>query len=191
VFDGPFPLALSAEGVTVSARLVLPGGRSGPVRTARFRRATLRAAVAAPDALEPGLEYRYHEREFIVAKQVADFLPDRRGVVASVQLRGDEGAERFGVRLGGWLRVPADAVYEFGLTSDDGSVLRIGPETVIDHDGPHGPEEKRGAVALAAGYHPFELLYYQAGGGKDLALRVRREQEAWAAVPAEWLYRRR
>jgi hexosaminidase len=107
-----------------------------------------------------------------------------------VALRGTERDEDFGVRLRGFLRVPADAVYEFALLSDDGSVLRIGGIAVIDHDGPHGARTAHGAVALAAGTHRIELLYFQGEGDRVLDLRLRTERGApWRPIPSDWLLR--
>jgi len=56
------------------------------------------------------------------------------------------------------------------LSSDDGSWLRIGGATVVDHDGPHATSEKTGRVALSKGVYPFELGYLQATGGSSLNL---------------------
>ena len=83
--------------------------------------------------------------------------------------------------------MPADALYEFGLTSDDGSTLVVGESMVVDNDGLHGPEERTGMVALRAGAHPITVRYFQAGGGAELRLRVRAAGGAWQAVPAAWL----
>jgi hexosaminidase len=59
---------------------------------------------------------------------------------------------------------------------------------VIDHDGYHTPTDRAGMVALAAGLHPIEVLFFQGGGGRELRLQVRREGAPLAPVPAEWLF---
>ncbi len=56
------------------------------------------------------------------------------------------------------------------LASDDGSRLWIDDRLVVDHDGVHGPTEKRGSIALAAGAHRLRLRYFEARYGQ--ALRV-------------------
>ena len=83
--------------------------------------------------------------------------------------------------------MPSDALYEFGLASDDGSTLRIGETMVVDNDGLHGSEERTGMIALRSGAHPITVRYFQAGGGAELRLRVRPAGGAWQAVPAAWL----
>jgi len=144
-----------------------------------------------PATLAPGLTYGYYERSVRRAAALAQWVPTARDTVATVGLRGTERAEQFGARLTGFLRVPADGVYEFALLSDDGSVLQVAGQTVVDHDGPHSANTATGAIALAAGLHPFELLYFQGDGDHALELRMRRGDEEWRNVPSEWLYRQR
>jgi alpha-L-fucosidase len=71
----------------------------------------------------------------------------------------------------GFLRVDADELYRFALRSDDGSRLRIDGQLVVDNDGLHGPVEKHGAIALAAGLHAIEVVWFNRTGGADLELR--------------------
>jgi len=193
VADGPVTLPVDSAGVQITARLALPGGRLGPLRTGRIRRATLRPAPAVdPERLAPGLAYAYYERRVRRAAVLGDWVPSARDVVQAVGLKGTERAVDFGIRLTGFLRVPEDAVYEFAMLSDDGSVLRVGREVVIDHDGPHGARVATGAMALAAGHHPFEVLYFQGDGDRALDVRIRvGGTDAWGPIPADWLYRER
>ena len=76
----------------------------------------------------------------------------------------------FSVRLKGYLNIQKAGVYTFRLLSDDGSRLVINGQQVIDHDGLHGADAKDGLIKLSEGYHPFNLDYFQAAGGKGYAL---------------------
>jgi len=192
IAEGPIAIPLRQEGVQITARLRLPDQRLGPPVTAHFRRATLRPArpVAASD-LEPGLRYAYYERTVRRAAALADWTPTAHDTVAGVVLRGTERAEQFGVRWTGFLRAPADAVYDFALLSDDGSLLRIAGTTVIDHDGPHSARTKTGAIALAAGLHPFEVDFFQGEGDRTIELRMRTGDGDWHPVPVGWFFRRK
>jgi hypothetical protein len=58
-----------------------------------------------------------------------------------------------------WINQPA--MYTFSLMSDDGAKLYIDDQMVIDNDGQHPPEEKTGAVQLAAGVHRMRVSYFQ------------------------------
>jgi hypothetical protein len=156
-------------------------------RSARFTRGRLREADAAGRrAVAPGLALRYVEGG---ARSVVDLdtLPPMRDTTAeSVGLPRFARAERWGARFTGWIQVPADDVYTFRLTSDDGSQLWIGDRLVVDGDGPHAAQERSGSIALAAGRHPIRVDYFQAGGGKALALVVRRSDGT--ALPVRGLF---
>jgi hypothetical protein len=106
-----------------------------------------------------------------------------------VTLPDDAPAEGFGLRFTGYVRVPRAGIYTFVLSSDDGSRLSIGDRVVVDHDGPHAMSERRGQVALHRGWHPMEVLYFQAGGAKGLLLEVEGPGVTRREVPASWLGR--
>jgi len=175
-YQGPMEADVEDGPVTVAARIFLPDGRTGTVRRATFTRTTLSPAALVDAPMESGVRVDLFEGSF---RRVADL--ERRGQgtartdpVEAVRLPTWADTETFGLRFRGYLDVPEDGVYTFRLTSDDGAVLRLAGATVLDHDGAHGTSEKQAQVALAKGLHPFEVLYFQAGGGKSLALE-------WAA----------
>ena len=97
---------------------------------------------------------------------------------------GQQPGERVLLRFSGFGNVPADDLYRFSLSSDDGSMLRVAGQLVVDNDGLHGAIEKRGAIALQAGLHPIEVLWFNATGGAELDLRWARPGEPFAPIPA-------
>jgi hexosaminidase len=84
----------------------------------------------------------------------------------------------YGVRFEGYVNVEADSFYRFAIESDDGSVLRIDDEVVVDNDGDHGPRLVTGHVPLRRGLHKISLRYFQAEGGGTLSV-------GWAAADGE------
>ncbi len=76
----------------------------------------------------------------------------------------------FAVRYTGNLNVEEAGTYTLYLSSDDGSMLYIDGEPVIDNDGLHGTEEQRVTLELMAGAHEIELRYYEAYGAATLKL---------------------
>jgi PA14 domain-containing protein len=143
------------------------------------------------DSLQAGLRYAYAEGIFASADDVVNVAPTRTGAVAQVSLRGDEAPEKYGVHLTGYIRVPDDQLYTFSLACDDGGKLRIDGELVVDHDGEHDATEEAGQVALRAGYHTFDVVYFQAGGGAALRLAVSASNLKKREVPGDWLFRPR
>ncbi|MBT8478809.1 MAG: family 20 glycosylhydrolase, partial [Gemmatimonadetes bacterium] len=189
LYEEALDLALDSAGVAVAARVVLPGGRAGPIARASFSRTVLRTGLDIDSSrLRPGLSLAYVEGTFGSAAEVADAGAVAGGVIPRVELPGIERDEGFGLLYGGYLRVPFDGVYVFELTSDDGSQLYIDEQLVIDHDGHHSASPKTGAIGLAKGHHRFRALYFQGGGGRELVLRVRRRGGPFEQVPDEWFY---
>jgi hypothetical protein len=77
----------------------------------------------------------------------------------------------FGVDYGGHFKVRAAGYYTFRLLADDGALLYIDGELVIDNDGRHSPVSKNMSLPLSAGEHEFRVLYYQ-GPPDELALQL-------------------
>ena len=189
-YQAPFTIPVDERGVRVTARAFAADGRASAPRTALFTRTAHVAPVAISSKPSSGVRYEYFE---IAARNVAMLDTAhvvRTGVVNALERRGDERAERYGIRFTGYLRIPRAGLYEFSLTSDDGSTLSVADKLVVDNDGAHGVEEKTGMIALERGFHPFVLRYMQGGGGATLTVKVRREGEDWVPVPASWLYQR-
>jgi hexosaminidase len=185
-YTGPVDLRLTPRPVTVSARVFLPSGRGSPVARARFVRATWQQPVAVRSALlRPGLSYGYVEGTFRSSDEVKGREPLWLGTVPSVGLRGDERREDYGVRLSGLLCVPGDAFYTFYLSSDDGAKLRIG-DLVVDRDGPQHESETPGRIALRAGCHAMEVVFFQASGAARLQLEFSASGSPKGPVPPDW-----
>lgn len=188
VYTKPITLHLANAPVRLQARAIARNGRSTSISSATFAHAALTPAANVDQAkLMPGLNYTYHElqTQFVAALDTARVV--RSAVVNSIERRGDERAENYGLVFSGFLRAPADDVYEFSLTSDDASTLSIDRKVVVDNDDYHGSVEKRGMTALAKGLHPVKVRYAQAGGGAALSIRVRRNGGKWDPVPSEWM----
>jgi hexosaminidase len=169
--------------LTSSRRAGLPNGRGSPVARARIARATWAEPVAVrADTLRPGLTYAYFEGTFRSADDVGQGEPSRVETVPDVGFRGDERPEQYGVRLSGLLRVPDDALYTFYLSSDDGAKLRIDNETVADNDGGKG----QGQIALRRGFHPIEVVFFQATSPAKLRLEVSTPGSVKQPVLGEW-----
>jgi hexosaminidase len=183
-YDGPFKLNVSEQGTRVTAR-AFANGRSSAPRAATYTQTTYRAADRLV-VVQPGLRYQYYEASVRSTKAIDTLPPTREAVVPGVARKGDERAERYAIRLTGYLKVPDDAMYEFALSSDDGSSLEIGGKVVVDNDGFHGDEQRTGMIALRGGLHPISVRYFQGTGGASLSLSFRRGGPEWIPVPDAW-----
>ena len=80
----------------------------------------------------------------------------------------------FGADFTGSLQVASSGFYNFSMKSDDGSLLFIDHQKVVDDGGLHGPGGPEVvSVNLSAGVHSFEVEFFENGigaSGLDLNL---------------------
>jgi hypothetical protein len=79
--------------------------------------------------------------------------------------------EWFSMDFRGTFRVRTPGTYAFRLLSDDGSLLWINGDLIIDNDGLHTALSKTGTTELGAGRHRIRVLYFQ-GPGPGVALQL-------------------
>ncbi|HWD97494.1 MAG TPA: PA14 domain-containing protein [Bryobacteraceae bacterium] len=108
--------------------------------------------------------------------------------------------EWFAIDYSGRFWIAQPGVYDFALTSDDGSRLYIDGRLAIDNDGIHDAVRKVAAVNLGGGIHRVRVSYFQ--GPRfvlALVLEVRPPRETFRVFntddftppsdPAKWEYR--
>ncbi|MFI7118611.1 family 16 glycoside hydrolase [Amycolatopsis sp. NPDC049868] len=92
--------------------------------------------------------------------------------------------ERFVSEVIGNINIATAGQYEFRLTSDDGSRLRIDGQTVINHDGLHGATPATGSVQLSTGYHALRIDHFDNTNDQQVTLEWRPPGAAdFALVP--------
>ena len=112
--------------------------------------------------LKPGLAYNFYE-----------IKPVRTGSIKNVIYPEGTPANNFGLAYTGYIKIEKDGLYEFYLTSDDGSKLDIDNEELVLNDGLHGMVEKSGSLFLKKGYHKIDISFFQLGGGSGLDLKMK------------------
>jgi hypothetical protein len=94
------------------------------------------------------------------------------------------GLGAFGADITGLLSVASAGSYSFTLNSDDGSMLYIDSGLVVDNGGAHGPTIVSGSAILTAGFHAFEVQFYEDfGGPSGVDLYLPRGVTYGSAVP--------
>jgi hypothetical protein len=120
----------------------------------------------------PPVSYGYYEAA-TSPKTLADFdgmTPVKTGSGSAMDLSPALRRDNYALRFTGALNVEQAGPHTFFLRSDDGSMLLVDGDTVIDNDGLHSASEKAGSVDLSAGSHTFEVGYFNAGGDAVLEL---------------------
>ncbi|HEX6885340.1 MAG TPA: PA14 domain-containing protein [Planctomycetota bacterium] len=158
---------------------VHPSGRMPSLALGAGEAADLAAYLLYEDAVDagavlapgPGLLLDYYEASFDGETADFDALVPVRSAIATSFFEGIERREEdFGFRFRGLLEIATAGSYRFYTTSDDGSMLYLDGELVVDNRGQHAPDERSGERHLAAGRHAFELTYFEHLGGNELAV---------------------
>jgi hexosaminidase len=145
------------------------GKRSQVTHTVMYNKAAL--APVAYQGSNNGLKYQLLQGTFENTNQFASAAVIDSGIAKSFNpMLLKRNNPTFGVIYNGFIRIDADGLYQFSTKSDDGSVLAIDDQPVVNNDGKHPIAEQGGAVALQKGYHKFTLKYFDAGA--VTALRV-------------------
>ena len=195
--DGSEPDSLSplyTAPVRVDRSLVLcakafkPGAAPSRTLTLRAEKASFLRPVAA-SASQPGVRYTYYEGTFSRVDDIRGERPVATGILPEPSIDGAPQEDHFAYRFEGLIRIPEQGVWEFATKSDDGSVLLIDGRRVVDNDGSHAAVTATGRVALAAGLHRFELLYFEDYEGQELSWGWRAPGSGeFSPVPAEHLF---
>jgi alpha-L-fucosidase len=175
------PVSMHATGV-FKARAFHKGRPVSDVAERRFIKVEPLPAVKA--GRQKGLLRLMYKGDWNVVPDFGSLVPTESATTEKVQLGAQPFPEYVGLRLDGTIDVPANGVYRFKLTSDDGSKLWIDGELIVDNDGLHGSATKEGAIALAKGAHTIRIDYFNKTGGSSLALAVAGSGQPFAEVPA-------
>lgn len=133
----------------------------------------LRSAEVDFSNLKPGLAYNYYEGEFHRLPDFFEIEPTRSGTIDNVVYPEGTPEYNFGLTYSGYIKIEKDGLYEFYLTSDDGSKLSIDSKEIVLNDGLHAMLEKSGALFLNKGYHKIDISFFQLGGGSGLNLKMK------------------
>jgi hexosaminidase len=186
------PLAMDQK-VSLNLIVVTPGGRRSVVYGANLSRQSLQDAVDYT-ANQPGLAYTLYEGKFSSTQEIEKIAPaaeetaSAEGTTGSFDLRQFGREVNYGVVFEGYVNVPADGFYKFAVESDDGSVLKIDGEEVVNNDGIHGSQPLAGSIPLKQGFHKIQLRYFQAEGGQSLSVQWAKQGEELRAIDAAEMF---
>jgi alpha-L-fucosidase len=166
VYEKPFsPIK---EGV-IRAQAFKAGILESGIVEAEVRNYTLKPNVNFVQQPKSGLGMAVMStREKYTSQNIQNGKVERSGTSTDFALDPLCGREPCGMMWNGYLQIPQTGGYQFWTESDDGSVLYIDSEIVVDNDGDHGMEEKSGLAYLQQGWHKFKLVYFNSAGAGDL-----------------------
>ncbi|WP_373825373.1 chitobiase/beta-hexosaminidase C-terminal domain-containing protein, partial [Bacteroides heparinolyticus] len=136
-----------------------------------------------------GTTYKYFEGNYRVVADIEKTPLIKTGVMPEPSIKDAGQEDHFGYIFSGLIHVPEDGVYTFQTRSDDGSVLYIGSEPVVNNDSSHAAISATGQIALKKGFHAYKLYYFEDYEGEHFswAWKLPSAKEL-APIPASVLF---
>jgi len=137
-----------------------------------------------------GLKFTYYEGGKM--RKTADIATKARkvkdGVVENFTLAPAMVPDSFAFVFEGLIDIPERGVYNFYTFSDDGSVLFIDDEVVVDNDGSHSLKRVNGKTALEKGLHRIKVVYFDNYMGEFLEVGWSSKAIREESIPRSVLY---
>ena len=192
--NGAMPVATSAlmskpvmlnKAVVMKLALFTPGGRRGDVYTVHFN-AQQYSQQKNMRGLKEGLIVTLHQGAFPSTTAIKAAV-DSTFSTGEISIPNKLKSAAFGLKFKGYIDIPETGIYTFYLTCNDGGVLYIGDQQVIDNDGLHPDRTKGGQAGLQQGIHPLALNFMDYGGGYALELKYSYKGSIPQPIPQSWL----
>ena len=143
----------------------------------------------AAEGMVPGLNFATYLGKWSQLPDFDKLKPAKTGRTDRVTLKVQEGGgDHFGVRFTGFVKIPADGLYSFYTSSDDGSRMTIAGRKIVDNDGLHATRQAAGLMRLPAGLHPITISFFEATGDETLKVFVEGGKTGKREIPADWFF---
>jgi len=187
LYSKPIILKMPNDSI-LKAIAILPNGKKSKVHQGIFRKEEPIESISL-DGITQGVQYQYIKGEFNSAKTIDTSMESRIGHINQIRIPDENDGNFYAVIYTGYIHIPEDNLYTFYLYSDDGSILNICGQEIINNDGFHYGFEKSGQIALKAGYHPIEVKYFQGNYGGSIQLQWSMNGEEKQDIPANYFVR--
>jgi hypothetical protein len=186
--DAPGKLYQTGNTITITGNKI--GGLTGVITT--FSTSSLSVKIYKP--ADEIYEYPNNETEM-------DYLIDNSPLFATyyspniqeVSYSTKTGVQQndYGMVIEGYIQIPSDNTYYFGLSSDDGSDAFINEIKVADWYGAHGdngnnPGGNQYPIPLTAGTYPIKVRLQERGTTDVVSLLYSLDNVSWSIIPDNW-----
>lgn len=138
--------------------------------------------------LKHGVAYIYREGTCKKVEQIAECPVVKQGVMPRISIKEAAADDHFAYEFRTLIDIPVRGIYRFYTYSDDGSVLLVDGQKVVDNDGGHSARRAAGKVALEAGLHELRLLYFEDYMGQTLEVSYSSRFDTESLLPEDRLY---
>jgi hexosaminidase len=162
--------------IKVKTLVVLESGRQSGVYSATYEKKPFKTALTV-NPQKKGISSKATSQKISLAKEMRISDADSSVVLPYFDLGSFASRPILGVIYEGYLLADADGIYNFIVKSDDGAVIYIDDELIVDNDGEHATVNRSGSVPLRKGFHKIRLHYFDAGGGRHLEVIAKKGSE--------------
>ena len=184
LYTQPIILRKSAQ---IKARSFKQGAYPSYPVWVNFRKITLQPALDISN-VQPGLLYRYREGLCHQTSEMKNYPVLKSGVIPTFNIDAVKDERAFAYTFDGYIKIPQSGVYTFSLASNDGAVLFIDGNVLLDNDGYHKAQAIIAKVGLNEGFHSIKVDYFQMGRAKKLVVKVQVPDMEMKKVPAKMLF---
>lgn len=185
LYEQPFELDKTTQ---IKAKGFKDSFRPSRTLSIMATKAELKAALQVHPT-QNGTSYKYYEGMYQKVADVEKSPLVETGILPEPSIKGARQEDHFGYIFSGLINVPEDGVYTFQTRSDDGSVLYIDNELVVNNDGSHAAIPATGLIALKKGFHPYTLYYFEDYEGEHLSWAWKLPSaKGLAPIPASALF---
>jgi predicted alpha/beta superfamily hydrolase len=121
--------------------------------------------------LKQGLKYSYYEGVWDSVPDFSRMIPVKTGITNNLDLRFALKKDSFAVRFEGYIHVIEKGLYNFWVTSDDGSKVFINNQLLLDDDGLHSADNPIvRLIPLNPGYYPVLIEFFEKTGDQSISI---------------------
>jgi len=136
-----------------------------------------------------GVNYSYYEGTWNSVPDFTKLTPIKTGVVNNFDISPRNHQDYFAFKFESNIDIKTGGTYTFYVNSDDGSLLYIGNQLIVNNDGLHAPVEKNGSIYLAPGRYPIMIGYLDKSGWQTLIVSYSGPGIVKQSIPNSLLFR--
>ena len=136
-----------------------------------------------------GIAYTKYEGSFMsTSEMLKTGKVTAKGTMPEIVVGEDPEKDHFGYVFDCWFMAVESGVHQFTVVSDDGAVLNVDGEKVLDIDGSHSVQSQIVFVNLEKGLHRLTLNYFEDCEGQVLSVSLSSPEGYFGPLPAERLF---
>lgn len=130
------------------------------------------AVMPSDEFLVGGLKCSLYRGQFSVLDDIKEENLRKTFFASGVSLLWGVPEVDLGLKWEGLYYVANSGMYEFSITSDDGSRVTVNGERIIENDGGHVMRNRKGKIHLERGWTPILIEYFQARAEMGLVFEI-------------------